>query len=69
MLHPSNVATVNAVYSPSAEDVAYYRGMIAALEEAQAQGRASVIYDGEHIDIAHAKTARQIIDLARSYQG
>ena len=69
VLHPSNVATVNAVYSPSAEDVAYYRGMIAALEEAQAQGRASVIYDGEHIDIAHAKTARQIIDLARSYQG
>jgi citrate lyase subunit beta/citryl-CoA lyase len=47
--------------------VAFYEGMIAALEAAQAEGRASCIYDGEHIDIAHAKTAREIIDLARSF--
>jgi citrate lyase subunit beta/citryl-CoA lyase len=68
VLHPSNVGVVNEAYSPSPEDVAYYQGMIDALAAAEAQGRASVIYDGEHIDIAHVKTARQIVDLARSYQ-
>jgi len=67
VLHPSNVEIVNRTYSPSAEEVAFYEGMIAALERAQAEGRASCIYDGEHIDIAHAKTAREIIDLARSF--
>ncbi|KXU82873.1 citryl-CoA lyase [Caballeronia megalochromosomata] len=67
LLHPSNVATVNEIYSPSAEELAYYEGMIAALDKAQGEGRASTIYDGEHIDIAHAKTAREIIDLARSF--
>nr|WP_314482051.1 CoA ester lyase [uncultured Pseudomonas sp.] len=67
ILHPSNAAIVNAVYSPSPEQVEFYRGMIAALEKAQAEGRASTIYDGEHIDIAHAKTAREIIALAQSF--
>jgi citrate lyase subunit beta/citryl-CoA lyase len=69
VLHPSNVAIVNEVYSPSAEEVAYYEGMIAALEQAQGNGRASTIYDGEHIDIAHVKTAREIVALAKSFNG
>lgn len=65
-LHPSNVPIINEVYSPSEEEVSYYRGMIDALEAAQAAGRASVVYDGEHIDIAHAKTAQDIIALAEA---
>jgi citrate lyase subunit beta/citryl-CoA lyase len=68
VLHPSNVPIVNKTYTPSADDVAYYQGMIDALEAAQAAGRASAIYDGEHIDIAHVKTAREIIALARSLE-
>ncbi len=66
VLHPTNVPIVNQTYTPTAEDVAYYEGMIKALEDAQAAGRASAIYDGEHIDIAHAKTARDILELART---
>lgn len=68
LLHPSNVAPVNAIYSPSVEDVAYYRGMIEAFERAQADGRAAVIYDGEHIDYAHVKTAREIVEQARQFR-
>ena len=41
--------------------------MIAALDRAQTEGRAAVIYEGEHIDIAHIKTAREAVELARSY--
>ena len=69
VLHPSNVAIVNATYSPTPEQVAFYKGMIAALDEAQAAGRASCVYDGEHIDIAHVKTAREAIALAESFGG
>jgi len=67
LLHPSNVEIVNKTYSPSPEEVAFYEGMVQALEKAQAEGRASCIYDGEHIDIAHVKTAQEIIELARSF--
>ncbi|EKT4468594.1 MULTISPECIES: HpcH/HpaI aldolase/citrate lyase family protein [Pseudomonas] len=67
VLHPSNIEIVNHTYSPTEEEVAFYQGMIDALEKAQAEGRASCIYDGEHIDIAHAKTAREVIELARAF--
>ncbi|NDZ18782.1 CoA ester lyase [Variovorax sp. WS11] len=68
LLHPSNVAIVNRIYSPSPEEVAYCRGLIDAVERAQAAGRASTIYEGEHVDIAHANTARAILALARSFE-
>ena len=64
LLHPSNVPIVNRTFSPTPEELAYFRGMIDALEEAQSAGRASTMYEGEHIDIAHAKTARDIIGMA-----
>lgn len=68
-LHPMQVETINRTYTPTAEDVAYYQGMIDALDAAQAQGRASVMYDGEHIDIAHVKTAHDVIALAKAFNG
>jgi citrate lyase subunit beta / citryl-CoA lyase len=67
VLHPTQVPVVNKIYTPTEDQVAYYKGMIAALDEAQAKGRASVIYDGEHIDIAHVKTARDVLALAEQY--
>lgn len=66
-LHPMQIATINRTYTPTEDEVAYYQGMIDALDAAVAQGRASVMYDGEHIDIAHVKTAREIIELARQF--
>jgi citrate lyase subunit beta / citryl-CoA lyase len=66
-LHPSNVETINRAFTPSEEEVEYYRGMVTTLEKAQAAGRASCIYDGEHIDIAHVKTAKEIIALAETF--
>ncbi|MES2363265.1 MAG: CoA ester lyase [Pseudomonadota bacterium] len=66
LLHPSNVPVVNAAYSPSEEDIAYYEGMLTAFDAAQAVGRAAVVYDGEHIDYAHVKTAREIVEQARA---
>jgi citrate lyase subunit beta / citryl-CoA lyase len=69
ILHPSNAAVVNAIFMPSEHDLNYYRKMVEAFEAGVAQGRASVMYAGEHIDAAHAQTARQIIEQGASYQG
>jgi hypothetical protein len=41
--------------------------MIDALEQGHAKGRASVMYDGKHIDMAHVRTARDIIELTKAY--
>jgi len=63
MIHPSHIAIANEVFTPSEQDVMFYRGMIDAFEQAEAQGNAAVLYEGQHIDYAHVKTARQVIAL------
>ncbi len=62
-LHPSNVAVINKVYTPSDEEYAYYSRMIAAFEEAEKEGRGALIFEGDHVDLAHVETARSIIAL------
>lgn len=61
ILHPSNAPIANRVFSPSAEDIAHYRAMLAEYERGQATGLGSVMFGAEHIDKAHAETARQIL--------
>mgnify|MGYP003305740309 CR=1 FL=1 len=67
ILHPGQVEVANRAYSLTVEEIAYYRGMIEALEKAQVGGRASVLYEGEHIDIAHVNTARTMIEMAEEF--
>jgi citrate lyase subunit beta / citryl-CoA lyase len=63
ILHPSNVDVVNEVFTPDAAELAYYQGMVDAFEKAEKAGNAAVIYDGEHVDYAHVKTAKQILAM------
>ena len=64
LIHPSHVAVANEVFSPSASEVEFYRGMIAAFEKAEAAGAAAVLYEEMHVDYAHIKTAREILAYA-----
>lgn len=66
LIHPSHIPLANEVFTPSAQDVAFYTGMIAAFEQAEAAGIAATVYEGHHIDYAHVKTARQVIALHAS---
>lgn len=62
LIHPSHVALANEIFSPSKDDVEFYSGMIRAFEEAEASGVAAVVYEGMHIDYAHVKTAREVLE-------
>ena len=64
LIHPSHVAVANEVFSPSAFEVDFYAGMIAAFEKAEADGAAAVLYEGMHVDYAHIKTAREVLAYA-----
>lgn len=67
-IHPSHVAIANEVFSPSPSDVAFYRGMIDAFATAEAKGLAAIDYEGMHIDYAHVKTAKSVIDFHRALE-
>ncbi|CAM3036360.1 HpcH/HpaI aldolase/citrate lyase family protein [Skermania piniformis] len=67
-IHPSHVAIANDVFTPEPEKVAFYRRMIEAFRHAEAAGSAAVDFEGQHIDIAHVKTAEGVIALAESLE-
>ena len=69
VIHPSHVAVVNEAFSPTAEDIAFHEGLVAAYEEAAAAGHGAVRYRGVHIDKAHADTAREWLGHARATPG
>lgn len=66
VIHPSHVAVAHEVFTPDEETVAYYRRLLAAYHEAEAAGSSAATFEGQHIDIAHVKTAEGVIALADS---
>jgi citrate lyase subunit beta/citryl-CoA lyase len=64
IIHPAHAQPVNSVFTPSDEEIQFYRGMITAFDLGEARGDAAVDYEGQHIDYAHVKTAREIVGLA-----
>ena len=57
VLHPSHVPVVNRVFTPDAEQIDFYRGLLATYNEADARGDGAVMYGDIHIDKAHADKA------------
>lgn len=68
IVHPSHVEIVNEVFSISDEQIAYYKGLIESFENSVKEGKAAVLYEGEHIDYAHVKTAKQMLASASNFK-
>lgn len=66
VMHPSHVPIANKVFTPTSDELAYYEGLLQAMEEAQRKGVAAVTYKGDMVDEAMAKTARGMLDFAKS---
>lgn len=68
-IHPSQIAPINTAFSPTAEEVAYARGVIGAYEEAAARGDGSVAFGGQLIDRPIIERARRTLELAEALAG
>ncbi len=66
VIHPSQIAHVNEVFSPSEDEVAYARKVIEAFRAAEAQGLGAISLDGKMIDAANARQAADLIALAEA---
>jgi citrate lyase subunit beta / citryl-CoA lyase len=60
-VHPGLVQALNEAFTPSADDVAYAKKLIAADEKAATGGRGSFTVDGKMIDIPVIDRARRLI--------
>lgn len=63
-IHPAQIPVINEVFTPSREVVDYQRKVLAAFEEAESEGKASIAVDGRMVDYAVARVAREIIARA-----
>ena len=66
VIHPSQIQTVNRVYSPDAETYARAEGILAAYRQAtEGEGRGAVRFEGEMIDEATRKMAEAVARRGR----
>jgi citrate lyase subunit beta / citryl-CoA lyase len=69
VIHPRQIEHVNRLFTPSEEEVEHARRVVAAYEEAEARGEASVALDGKMIDIPVVGRARDLLLLAKAIEG
>jgi citrate lyase subunit beta/citryl-CoA lyase len=65
-IHPAQVEPLNTYFSPTPDELAAARRVVAAFEGAVAEGRASVGVDGKMVDIPVAERARRLIARAEA---
>ena len=63
LIHPSQVEPCNTTFAPSAEDVEKAGRIIAAFEEAEADGRGVVTVDGRMVENLHVEQARRTLAI------
>ena len=66
VIHPTHVEPTNRILSPSPEEVAEAKELLAAYEAARAEGRAAVQVKGALMDEAMLPMMRNIIERGRA---
>jgi citrate lyase subunit beta/citryl-CoA lyase len=60
-IHPRQLDIIHKVFSPSAEQLAYYERVVVAMRDAQARGLGAVTVDGRMVDEAMLQRALSVI--------
>ncbi len=66
-IHPGVVALLNEGFMPSAEEIDEARRVVAAFEDAERQGSASIAVDGKMVDIPVVDRARALLAKAERW--
>jgi citrate lyase subunit beta/citryl-CoA lyase len=69
LIHPGQVGPCNEIFAPSAAEVEHAHRVIAAFEEASAQGRGVATVDGRMIENLHVANAQRVLALAEAVGG
>ena len=66
LIHPNQIAPCNKAFSPSAEDVAQARKLIAAFDLPENKDKGVVSLDGRMVERLHADMARRTVMIAEA---
>jgi citrate lyase subunit beta / citryl-CoA lyase len=66
LIHPDQIATANAAFTPSFEEIEAARAVIAAFARPENAGRGAIALEGRMVERLHAEAARRIIAVAEA---
>ncbi len=61
LIHPRQIETTNAAFSPSPEAVAQARAVVAAFEKPENSGKGVISLDGRMVELLHLEIARRTL--------
>ena len=64
-IHPDQIAPANAAFTPDQAAVAQAKRIVAAFEDAEARGLASIQLEGQFIDYPIVQRARRVLEAVR----
>ena len=64
-IHPKQLPILNAVFSPSEEEISEWIRILELMTHAERDGKGAIRMDGRLLDAAHVKTARQQLQRAQ----
>jgi citrate lyase subunit beta/citryl-CoA lyase len=62
IIHPGQIETVNAIFTPTVEEIEHARRVVAAFDDARARGDGAVALDGKLLDPPIVERARRTLD-------
>src|SRR5919197_1718412 len=68
LIHPNQIGPCNAAFSPSAEDVAHAKKIIAAFELPENRDKGVVQLEGRMVERLHADMARRTVAIAQAIE-
>lgn len=66
LIHPSQIAPCNAAFSPSGDEVAAAREIIAAFDKPENEDKGAISVNGKMVERLHAEMARRTVALAEA---
>ncbi len=66
LIHPKQIEAANTAFAPTAEEISSAGNIIAAFEEAQAQGKGVVVVNGRLVENLHVEEAKRQLALAEA---
>ncbi len=65
LIHPSQIAAANEAFSPTREEIARARAIVAAFDRPENADAGVIAMEGEMVERLHLEKARQLLEVAR----
>ena len=69
LIHPDQIAPCNAVFSPSAEELAWAAAVIAAFALPENKGKGAIRVEGKMVELLHLEQARRLVAVTEKIAG